>query len=183
MTNSNKSKPNKKVVELIKQLESEEAKQVIKAINGLKVHGNETAIEPLIKLHTNTKNNAVKAEIETLLNSIKSTKAVEEVINCLTDDEYKNSHQAILSSIWNSNLDYSLYLDEIVAAAIEGDMMHAMECLTIFENLEGEMTEEKILNPLLSLNQFLNDNSGSDDPKYTLLLEVAQILQNINNSL
>ena len=183
MTDSSKAKQKKKVLELLKQLDHSEPKEVIKAINGLKTHGNETVIEPLIKLHSKSSNNAIKAEIENLLNSVKSTKVVEEVINCLVDNTYKNSHQAILSSIWNSSLDYSSYLDEIVVASINGDLMEAMECLTIFENLEGEITEEKILNPLLTVNQFLNDNSGSEDPKYTLFLEIAHILQNLNNAL
>ena len=179
----NKTKPNKKVDELLKKLGSNEPKEIIKAINGLKTHGNKTVILPLIQLHSSTSNNAIKGEIENLLNTLKSTKATEEMINCLVDDQFKDSHLAILSSIWNSNLDYSLYLDEIVTAAINGEMMEAMECLTIFENLEGEITEEKILPPLLTVNQFLNDNSGSTDPKYKLMLEVGQILQNLNNTL
>jgi len=183
MADITKNNQNKKVVELIKKLESDEPKEVITAINGLKSHGDKTSIQPLIKLHSTTANNAVKSEIENLLNSIKSTKVTEEIINCLTDDTYKKSHLAILSSIWNSSLDYSIYLDEIVSAAIQGDLMAAMECLTIFENLEGDITEEKILNPLMTVNQYLNDNNGSTESKYNLLLEVSQILQHLNNTL
>ncbi len=183
MTDTKKTTANKKITELILKLDAKEPGEVIKAVKGLKNNGDENAIIPLIQLHSTTTNNAIKGEIENLLNTLKSTKVMAVVIDCLTDPQYQNSKQAILASIWNSNLDYTDYLDEIVTAAIDGDMMDAMECLTIFDNIEGNITEEKVLAPLLTLNQYLNDNQGSDDPKYTLLLETTQLLQEINNSL
>lgn len=178
-----KKKTNKKVLELIKQLESTEPKNVIKAIKALKIHGDESAIEPLVKLYSKTKNNAIQSEIVDLLNSIKSTKVPAVLIPCLTNEEYSNARQVMLGSIWNSNLDYTDYLSEIVETAQKGEMMDAMECLTILENMEGTLSEEKIMDALVSIKSYLSENTSVNTPKMGLLREVAMLLSEINDSL
>ena len=62
-------------------------------------------------------------------------------------------------------------------------MMEAMECLTILENMEGTLTEEKIMDALLSLKSYLVEHSDDNTPKMGLLREVALLLTEINNSL
>lgn len=176
-------KAQKKLQALIAQLQENEAKKQIAAIQELKIHGNPTAIEPLIALHVESANNAVKSEIEGLLNTLKSEDVQPAMIDCLNNPEFEEAQQIILASIWNSNLDYSNYLNDIVVAAINGDFMLAMECLTIFENMEADLTEEKVMPPLLSINQYLNDNHGEDSPKHNLLTEVGVFLNRVNQSL
>lgn len=180
---SAEKKANKKVQELIGNLQKPEPKNQIQAIKDLKVHGDESAIEPLINLFVETSNNVVKSEVVQLLNTLKADNVQEAMIECLNNEEYEAGHQTILSSIWNSNLDYSDYLNDIVTAGVNGDFMAAMECLTIFENMEAELTEEKIMPPLLTLNQYLNDNLGEESPKHSLLSEVAVFLNQVNQSL
>ena len=176
-------KANKKVTELINKLGSKESKEIINAVKSLKIHGDETAIEPLIELYTTTKNNAVQNEIVDLLNSIKSTKVPVVLIDCLTNSKYKSVSQMMLSSIWNSNLDYTQYLSEIINVAQAGEMMDAMECLTILENMEGTLSEENIMDALVNLKSYLVENSTVNTPKMGLLREVAMILTEINESL
>jgi hypothetical protein len=177
------TKPNKKVVELLKKLDSKEPKDIISAIKSLKVSGDKTVIEPLVNLYSTTQNNAIKTEISDLLNTLKSTETPQEVIKCLSNPKYDDARTMLLSSIWNSNLDYTLYLDEIVKAATRGDMMDAMECLTIIENMEGTLDEQKIMDPLIDLKSFLVENMGDNSQKTQLLKEVAQVLTEINDSL
>jgi len=176
-------KLNKKVAQIILQFSSSEPKDVIKAVKALKMSGNETAIEPLIDLYCTSQNNAVQAEIVDLLNSIKSTKVPAVLIQCLNNDKYSVARQVMLSSIWNSNLDYTSYLLEIVEAAQKGGMMDAMECLTILENMEGTLSEEKIMDALLSMKSYLVEYSDDSTPKMGLLREVTLLLTEINNTL
>jgi hypothetical protein len=176
-------KTSKKVLELISLLSKPEAKTQIKAIQDLKIHGNESAIEPLVSLYIETKNNAIKTEIEGLLNTLKVDGVQPFIVDCLINDDFADAQQMLLSSIWNSNLDYSDYLNEIVETAVNGDFMTAMECLTIFENLEVQLSEEQIMPPLLTINQYLNDNNGEDSPKHQLLTEVAVFLNRLNQAL
>ncbi len=174
---------NKKVAQIILQLSSPEPKDVIKAVKSLKMSGNETAIEPLIDLYCTSQNNAVQAEIVDLLNSIKSTKVPSVVIECLINDKYTSARLVLLSSIWNSNLDYTDYLLEIAEVSQKGEMMEAMEFLTILENMEGTLSEEKIMDALLSMKSYLVEHSNDNSPKMELLREVTLLLTEINNTL
>ncbi len=180
---SSSQKKTKKVTELINALLKNESKIQIQAIKDLKIHGNETAIEPLVKLYVESNNNVVKSEITDLLNTVKSNNVQGAVIDCLMNPDYESAYQMILSSIWNSNLDYSDYLNEIVETAVNGDFMLAMECLTIFENMDIVLSEEKVMPALVTINQYLNDNRGETSPKHSLLSEVAVFLNQINQSL
>lgn len=180
---SEDKKVNKKVAQIILQLSSPEPKDVIKAVKALKMSGNETAIEPLIDLYCSSKNNAVKAEIVDLLNSIKSTKVPPVVIDCLVNEKYASARQVVLSSIWNSNLDYTDYLLEIAEVTQKGEMMDAMEFLTILENMEGTLSEEKIMDALLSMKSYLVEHTNENSPKMELLKEATLLLTEINNTL
>ena len=180
---SDKKKLNKKVAQIILQLSSPETKDIIKAIKALKMNGDESAIEPLVDLYCKTKNNVIHNEITDLLNSVKSTKVPSILINCLDNPTYSIARQIILSSIWNSNLDYTPFLLQIVEAAQKGEMMDAMECLTIIENMEGTLSEEKIMDAEISMKAYLVENMTDNSPKNDLLKEVTLLLSEINNSL
>ena len=176
-------KVNKKVGLLIEKLKLTEAKELVATIKSLKIHGDATAIEPLIQLYCSSKNNAVHNEIVDLLNSIKQTKVPAVLIPCLVNKDYALARQTMLSSIWNSNLDYTDYLSEIIGAAQDGEMMDAMECLTILENMEGTLDEDKIMDALLSLKSYLVENAQVNTPKMGLLREVSLLLTEINDTL
>lgn len=173
----------KKVKELIKELERGNEQQQIKAIKALKTHGNETVIEPLLILLASRPVVEIEEEIIDLLNTTKSTKVPAEIARALGDKRFVEIRQILLTTIWNSGLDYRPYLSEIVTVATEGEMMDALECITIIENLDGELTEEQIFEPLLVLTAYMGENSKETGPKMDMLKEVTATLQNRNNLL
>ncbi len=172
----------KKVKDLLATLESGDDKQQVKAVQGLKVHGNETVIEPLLLTLANNPSDAVYSEIVDLLNTPKSTKVPAEIAKALVDKRFVEIRHTLLTTIWNSGLDYRPYLTEIVTAGTEGEMMDALECITIIENIEGEMTEDQLFEPLIVLTEYLG-STRDEGPKLDLIREVTATLQNINNML
>ncbi|MFT5819020.1 MAG: hypothetical protein ACI8ZM_000242 [Crocinitomix sp.] len=172
----------KKIKDLLSDLANGDNKQQIKAIQGLKVHGNETVIESLLLVLANDPNAGLYSEIVDLLNTPKSTKVPAEIAKALVDKRFVEIRHTLLTTIWNSGLDYRPYLEEIVTAATEGEMMDALECITIIENIEGEMTEDQLFEPLIVLTEYLG-STQDDGPKLELIREVTATLQNINNML
>ena len=173
----------KKIKALLLNLGSKEEKKQLEAVKALKVNGDETVIGPLIEVLVNTKSDKLKAEISDLLNTIKSTSVPPEIAKCLMDSSLAPAHQIILSSIWNSGLDYRSYLKEIISATLQGDLMTAIECITIIENQEDLFTEEQLFEPILLLKEYLVTNRESTDPKMKILMEITSILQEMNNNL
>ncbi len=172
----------KKVKDLLETLASGDDKQQVKAVQGLKVHGNETVIESLLLTLANNPSDAVYSEIVDLLNTPKSTKVPAEIAKALVDKRFVEIRHTLLTTIWNSGLDYRPYLTEIVTAGTEGEMMDALECITIIENIEGEMTEDQLFEPLIVLTEYLG-STRDGGPKLDLIREVTATLQNINNML
>lgn len=173
----------KKVKELLLMLASKNELEQIKAVKTLKVHGNEMSIEPLVQVLSSSSSEALKNEIIDLLNSIKSTKVPAEIIKCLGNPAYSNAHQLLLASIWNSGLDYNQYMGEIATATIGGDFMHAMECITILENLEGDLNEDEIMEALLVFKSYLVETKDANDSKAELIKEMLVTLQIMNDTI
>ena len=173
----------KKIEELLSNLDSTDTKVKIKAIKSLKVHGNETIIEQLLEELLTTTNAGVKLEIVDLLNTAKSTKVPAKIAKALTEKKFVPIRQVLLTTIWNSGLDYRPYLKEIITVGTEGEMMDAIECITIIENIEGELSEDQLFEPLIVLTEYIGSHKDETGPKMDLLKEITLTLQNRNNML
>lgn len=177
-----KSNQGKRIKELLSQLGSKEENTQIEAIKSLRMHGNETAIEPLVQVLSKTTSENVKKEITELLNTIKSSKVPAEIAKCLVNEDYENVRQTLMVSIWSSGLDYRPYMSEIATATVQGELMEAIECITILENLEGGLDEEQIMDALVIFKSFLVDDKGADDPKNEIIKEIVMLLQHMNDT-
>lgn len=173
----------KKIKELLGDLNSINIEDQVNAVKALKQHGNESIIDPLLVVFIKTESDELKAEIVDLLNTPKSTKVPAEIAKALADKRFLDIRHTILTTIWNSGLDYRPFLREIVTAATEGGMMEALECVTIIENLEGELTEAELFEPLIVLTEYIGSNKSETGPKMDMLKEITLKLQTINNSL
>jgi HEAT repeat protein len=177
------SSKDKKVKDLLSQLASKDEAAQLKSIKSLKIHGNESAIEPLVQVLSISSSEKVKNEITELLNTIKSTAVPAEIAKCLGNPSYKNVRQQLLISIWSSGLDYRPYMGEIATATVQGGLMEAIECITILENLEGGLDEEQIMDGLLVFKSYLVDERDGDDSKTEIIKEIVSLLQNMNDSI
>lgn len=177
-----KSNANKKIKDLLSQLGSKEESVQINAVKSLKIHGNQTVIEPLVQVLSKSSSEDVKSEIVDLLNTIKSTAVPAEIAKCLSNPDYSNVYQLLLVSIWSSGLDYRPYLGEIASATVQGGLMEAVECITILENLEGGLSEEQIMDALLVFQSYLVDDRDENDSKNEIIKEIVLLLQNMNDT-
>ncbi|MCG8574570.1 MAG: hypothetical protein MI810_06780 [Flavobacteriales bacterium] len=173
----------KKLKALLSDLSSADAKKQLAAVKSLKVHGNETVIDPLLETYISTDDERLKLEITDLLNTLKSASVPPVIAKALMNKKYAGIRQMLLASIWNSGLDYNDHLREIISAASQGDMMEALECITIIENIEGTLTEDQLFEPILVLKEYLVQNRDEQSPKMDMLKEIALILQQRNDAL
>lgn len=177
------AKKNTKVKELLLQLNNEDATKQLEAVKSLKMHGDKSAIEPLVHLLATTEDEQIEKEIILLLNTIKISDSPEEIINCLTNPSFAEVRIPLLCSIWNTGLDYRPYLKEILAVTVQGGIEESLECITIIENQEGKFSEEQLYEGLLILNEYLVNNQNDKGPKTEMLIEMREILQQMNDNL
>ncbi len=172
----------KKVQDLISNLSANDTKTVVKAIKALKTNGDETSIEPLISLLSKTDSEPIKKEIVDLLNTIKSTAVPPALIACLNNPDYVNARQAMMVSIWSTALNYNQYFGEIAQATVNGDLMEAIECITILENLEEGLNEDELMDGILIFKSYLVDKKAESSPKNDIIMEIVQMLQQMNDT-
>jgi HEAT repeat protein len=156
--------------------------KALTAIEGLKLHGDESVIEPLIRFNASEDADEVRFEIQTFLADIISKKAVDEFMRVLVKPDMTEHKAAVLNVIWNSKLDFNPHIDTFVKLAVEGDFLVALECLTVIENLSGPFEEEQIIESQLNLTKY-KDHPSKAEQKDQLISEIALFIQTIERNL
>ncbi len=173
----------KKIVELLTKLNSKDEKESIHAVSRLKVHGDESVLEPLLDKFISTKNDELKNEILIFFSELKSTKAPEVIMPLLKKEKFKESLALILNTMWNSGLDYSQNISDLCQIAINGDFMVTFECYTIIDNInDGEFEEEDINDALIILKEHFSGNQ-EESQKNAILQDMLGIVSAISLSL
>ncbi len=72
-------------------------------------------------------------------------------------------------------------IDVFTRIAVDGDYMEALEALTVIENLEGPFEEHTVLESLLKLKTYLDEDV--DEEKKTLISTIQQIVLLIDQHL
>ncbi|MBI3133919.1 MAG: hypothetical protein HYZ14_04510 [Bacteroidetes bacterium] len=171
---------NKKLQLLLADLVSNNIAKQLEAVESLRAHGNETVVEPLLDTWAATRSDELKSEIVDLLNNIKSSKVPKQIMACLVNKKYAAQKQLLLSSIWNSGLDYHDYIAELVEIACESDLLEVFEVETIIENLEGIPSDEVLSESLVILGNYLSEHKNESSPKIDLLIQIGVLLKRLN---
>lgn len=166
-------KTTKKLTLLIQDLNSTNPSKVTNALDAMQVYGNQTIIEPLFKFILETANNKAKSEVIEFLSNLKDSASKKVVIENLLNKNFSTIQNEILSTIWNSPLDYSDFLSDFVKIAVENEFLTTLECLTVIENLEGPFEEKQILESQLILKDYRDGKFSKSKEKDTLISEIA----------
>jgi hypothetical protein len=120
--------------ELNRKLNDKNKKVVSDAIIALR---NEDPLKGAIELITNlfdTSNDLeIKDLIRAFLNDIKEPGARIEVVREVMKDHKPETTCMLVSSSWQSGLDYSEFANDFANVFIRGDYMTALECFTVIE--------------------------------------------------
>lgn len=177
-------KVNKKLQQILLDLNSSDQKKVAKAIKSLEANGDSSVIAPiaerLLKDDLSEKN---KSSVIELLCSLKDSSAAVELMEVIGNEKYLSIRPVLLTAVWNTKVDFSDYIDEFVEIATKGTFMETLDCLTIIENMDGPFMEENILESQLHLKDYLESSELKEEQKAQLLSEIAILIKDINESL
>ena len=176
-------KENKKLNQILIDLRSNDSKKISKAIKALEAHGDSSVILPLAEVLLSGVDAKNEADILELLSSLKDSSVVVEIMDVIEDERFEKIRQKMLTTVWNTKVDFSDYIDSFVEIAVKGDFMEALDCLTIIENMEGPFMEESILESQLHLKNYLESSDSKDPQKAQMISEIALKIKDINRSL
>ncbi len=167
----------KKLSLILADLKSGSGPKVVQALDALQVYGDYTAIEPLFLFLLESQDENSKALVLEFLCNLKDSKSMLMVMDVLNQSRFQPIRREILTTIWNSPLDYSLYLQDFVKIAVENDYLDTLECLTVIENLEGPFEEKSLLESLLHLKDYHEGKYSKSREKDQLMSEIALLVK------
>ena len=160
--------------EMIASLHSTEPKIVNKALLDIKKLGTSSLLPELIEVYVNTTNEQVTLGIESILNQLKESQSIDYLMQALKNQEYKAYHQKFAAAIWESVLDASSNLKELIEVALDTDYLTCLDILTVIENIEEGITESDIENGIAAISEQLQWKKSDNDP---LLASIVKVLQ------
>jgi hypothetical protein len=104
----------------------------------------EGAIGLLTKYYDNTKDLSIRKSIEGFMNDLKDEAVIPEIINEVRKPWKDDTISMLISSCWQSGLNFSEYLMDFAEVFIKGNYVTAIECLTVIEESVHELTVEKL---------------------------------------
>lgn len=171
----------KKIATLISDLKSGNGKKISTALKTLEASGNVQILEPLAEVLMDSTLEDSHKEIVEFLSSMKDSSAIDEMMRLLSEPRFIGIRQVLLTTIWNSPLDYSYYLPDFVDIAVEGNFLEALDCLTIIENMEGPFEERHVLESQLFLRDYIESKEPKDPQKQHIMSEIAIFIKDLND--
>ena len=165
----------RKLKELDSLLKREEKDDISNAVEVLREEEPFSgAISLLTSLYDKSDDTLVKKSIEKFMNDLKDQTACEEVVTELKKPWKPSTISMLVSSCWQSGLDYSefsLYFTELF---VKTDYITAIECLTVIEEAVHYLTKEK----KSEIIKYIQDNYLTNpDEKRELTIELMSILK------
>jgi hypothetical protein len=181
VSKSNLNKQEKlKVGQLITDLQSKDELKIASALKAFAVHGHATIIEPIIAVWREGFSKENEALVIDLFQSLKDTSTIEPLIEAFRNPENRGLQRKLVTTFWNSKLDFSEYLADFVLFGIEGDFLDALEAITIIENFEMIAPESAILESQLLLTEYFGQDEARDAQKDAILTDLALLLKDFS---
>ena len=158
----------------VADLFSSSDKTIIAALKKIKDDGNEHTLVPILKLLINTQNPQIQEDIIQILNELKNPRCTQILVDAINNSEYSLYQLELIQALWESGLDCSLFIEDLVKWAIEGDFQVANEAITVIENINPPYYKEQIKICLLKLEKAI---VLSEEIKQNLLISLQKQLE------
>lgn len=180
---SKKEKTNQKLSQLLLDLKSDSESKSSSAIMELASIGDLSIIQPLFEILKSKSGTSIQKRVAKLLSDIQINEAAEIFIQLIQNEEDSESLKMFLPILWESKLDFSEYLADIVEISVSGDYLVALDCLTIMENMPGPFSESQLLEAQLHLKEFVEFKAEVDDRKAQIISEIALFIKDQNEGI
>jgi hypothetical protein len=166
--------------EFKKGLEKEDVQSLVKTLEKIEQKGNAEMIIPIIQLGIKRQEREIQDVITRILFGIKISAAHPIILEQLKDMPSTPFRRVLVSAVWESEINGLDYLDTFVKIALEGDLYEAIECLTVIEESEGELNEEKILDSMLLLKDYMSNPDNASNEKAVIIESIASKVSDMN---
>jgi hypothetical protein len=131
------------------------------------------AISLLASFYDRSNDAGIRKMIKEFLNDLKDKSAREEVIDCIRKRNSAETRKMLISSCWQSGLDYSGYSAVFAHYFLEEDYSTAVECFSVIESSVNKISRSQ-KDELIKMIRQKSGNEVRD--KHSLTLELISLL-------
>jgi len=136
----------------------------------------EGAIGLLASFYDTSDDNSIRKTINDFMNDLKDNTASDEVMKEIRKPYKLDTTLMLISSCWQSGLDYSEYLDDLVDIFLTSDFIVSIECLSVIEESASHLSEPKKQSAIEHIERY---PVSSVQEKAALTSELICVLQQI----
>jgi hypothetical protein len=177
------NRTSKKINQLLIDLSSDSESKITTAVLELASVGELEVIPELINILKENANPVRQKLISKLLSDIQISGATEVFVEILRKEDNQETLRLILPILWESRLDFSVYLADFVELSVSGDYLVALDCLTLMENMPGPFSESQLLESQLHLKEFIENKERCDERKAQIISEIALFVKDQNDGI
>jgi len=161
-------------IEILKRIRSDKENLVIPAIYHLRnrIHS-AMYIPEIINLLNETKNETIRRELSLFLCDMKDASGIPYIIEALKNRQYQGIWHEIISTCWQSGLNFSGYLETFIEIFLEEDYLTSLEAFSVIEQsiiyLEDSRIEQY-------RNYLISNIEGVKEEKKPLVTELINIM-------
>jgi hypothetical protein len=134
----------------------------------------EGAIGLLVSLYDRTEEEDIMRAVESFMNDIKDQSVAPAVISEIRRVWKPRTISMLVSSCWQSGLNYSSYSSDLAGVFLNSDYVTAVECMTVIEEFINEVSRNKKDEIIRKIE---NSNPAQGKEKTALTLELISILR------
>ncbi len=151
------------------------SEEVVKeTIKEIRDYGNTKILPVVIEKFATEKNNVIKKELAKLLMDVKRSEAVDIIFSYVRNDDYKHIRKELLSILWQSSMDFSPYIGELVDLFIKEPFDVAFEAFTVIEYITRPVDKNKAQENIDKLKMHIQT---IDESKKFLLVDLVNLLK------
>jgi hypothetical protein len=160
-------KSGKKVKDLSLLLSKDNSLMISEAIGSLRDEEPfEGAIALLASFYDQSDDKLVKKTIEAFMNDLKDQSVTKEIITEIRKPFRQSTITMLVSSCWQSGLNYSEYSRDLAEIFIKSDYLTALECFTVIEESVHKLTRKK-RDEIISIIDGHHHSHGTEKEKLT----------------
>ena len=134
----------------------------------------EGAIGLLTAFYNKTDDMSIRKTIAGFINDLKDQTACEEVIKEIRKEWKPDTISMLVSSCWQSGLNYSVYSPDLARVFLTSDYVTAIECLSVIEDSINELSKS-LKDEIINIIQ--ESPVSQDNEKKPLIFELISILE------
>lgn len=156
-------------------LASGNTKNVLAKLNELKSTGNTLVFPFILDLLSNDDEDIlIVSEVLRMISDLKDQNCAPILVGYIANTKFGSYLAEILAACWQSQLDYSPYLDIFINCFISGNYEEAIESFTVIEEMLWKSSEQEIDSFKSILIEQKAEVSADKEPLYCELLEVLE---------